>query len=579
MKYYLSEVAIVQKKCNIIDYNTLFYHCFTKETSKDSNIVKFIKSRDLTKKVIKHIDKNENFHNEEGKGTSVRIQMYEFFFANTLLKAMKIPFMEDTFLISYFERSIRKRDTREGKNYHPKYDCRRVNEERRRERTMMLKKFYEFFSLLYDTKVCTPFSQFLDSGFIKDFKSKIKKQLNQPESPRQNSKKEQKKDLSVGVKSPVEILRNINPNSFIQDHEPQAKQTSRFGPSADDTDDAYNDNTYKIKNAKSRPKPMVDYCEEERLDAHDGTLSLSFLGNMNESNYKVHDSAYEKTCDRRNKTRNKAIRKRISQYRSDESDPTSSKLAGRSVNSRGSYKIEYLISKAFTPIVPTDNDMFDISKISWNNQNIFDNISRSGINESILMGRNATLQNNVFSHTDKSNSQRRSLILQSQKNHVDNMKSILSPSLRGNKVKQSLNYDKFQSNDMRSISSIGGTNFSKFPPFGVGLNHFSPVSRVSNGSNVGGEFHRRARSIHKNTVVSPTIKVVNNRGIKNRRTTSKDLVEKVRASIASPENNFGALSKRIDPIKDINTIEARLHMTNSSNGDRSIIVIMRCYPI
>lgn len=90
---------------------------------------------------------------EEGNSASVRIQMYEFFFANVLMKAMKIPFLEQTYLVAYFERIVRKRDTIEGKNYHPKYDIRRMNEDRRRDRTMMLKKFYEFFSLLYDGKV------------------------------------------------------------------------------------------------------------------------------------------------------------------------------------------------------------------------------------------------------------------------------------------------------------------------------------------------------------------------------------------------------------------------------------------
>jgi hypothetical protein len=65
--------------------------------------------------------------------------MYEFFFANVLMKAMKIPFLDETYLVSYFERTIRKRDTKEGKNYHPNYDIRRMNEDRRRDRTMMLK--------------------------------------------------------------------------------------------------------------------------------------------------------------------------------------------------------------------------------------------------------------------------------------------------------------------------------------------------------------------------------------------------------------------------------------------------------
>lgn len=89
--------------------------------------------------MIKHIDKGENFHSEGNINANLRIQMYEFFFSNALMKSMKVPFMEDTYMISYFERVVRKRDTVERKKYNPKYDSRRVNEERRRDRTMMLK--------------------------------------------------------------------------------------------------------------------------------------------------------------------------------------------------------------------------------------------------------------------------------------------------------------------------------------------------------------------------------------------------------------------------------------------------------
>lgn len=90
-------------------------------------------------RVIKHIEKGENFHSGDSQNANVRIQMYEFFFSSALLKAMKMPFIENGYMVSYFERIVRKRDTRVAKHYHPKYDCRRVNEERRRDRTMMLK--------------------------------------------------------------------------------------------------------------------------------------------------------------------------------------------------------------------------------------------------------------------------------------------------------------------------------------------------------------------------------------------------------------------------------------------------------
>lgn len=140
-KYFLSEISLVQTKGNNLGYKTLFHYCFTKGTTKDSSFVKFSLAKTLTKRVISHMNKikEENSQNEEGKNANIKIQMYEFFFANTLLKSMKIPFLENTFLISYFERVVRRRDTKENKKYHPQYDCRRVNEERRRDRTHMLK--------------------------------------------------------------------------------------------------------------------------------------------------------------------------------------------------------------------------------------------------------------------------------------------------------------------------------------------------------------------------------------------------------------------------------------------------------
>jgi len=44
---------------------------------------------------------------EEEKGKpnpSVRIQMYEFFFSSILIKAMQVPFMENGYMIGFFER-------------------------------------------------------------------------------------------------------------------------------------------------------------------------------------------------------------------------------------------------------------------------------------------------------------------------------------------------------------------------------------------------------------------------------------------------------------------------------------------
>jgi len=69
----------------------------------------------LNLKVLAHIEKGENFQKDKDPNANVRIQMYEFFFANTLLKAMKVPFFEDGYMIAYFERVVRKRDTKANK--------------------------------------------------------------------------------------------------------------------------------------------------------------------------------------------------------------------------------------------------------------------------------------------------------------------------------------------------------------------------------------------------------------------------------------------------------------------------------
>lgn len=59
--------------------------------------------------------------------------------------------------------------------------------------------------------------------------------------------------------------------------------------------------------------------------------------------------------------------------------------------------IDFLMSKAFTPIVPSEMGIKDVSKISWNRNELMNNISYSEINESILLGRN---QLNRIGNTD-----------------------------------------------------------------------------------------------------------------------------------------------------------------------------------
>jgi hypothetical protein len=156
------------------------------------------------------------------------------------------------------------------------------------------------------------------------------------------------------------------------------------------------------------------------------------------------------------------------------------------------------MSKAFTPIVPSDNYLNDISKISWNNRELFENISYSNITESVLMGRNARLGNTGINNTEKF-TRKRSLIWQSKEGE-DKHNTIKSPMPRGSKI----NYRSASNND-RTISSIAGTNGIKnFPPIGFGSKQMSDSlnnSRVS----------RRASSIknvdmfNNSSIMSPVL--------------------------------------------------------------------------
>lgn len=88
---------------------------------------------------IKHVDKTVP---DETQGDSVKIQMYEFHFSNTLLKLLKIPFLENAYVLLYFERFIRRRDYKsKGRSNTPAIVpgiIRRIN---------------QFFLLLYGEKV------------------------------------------------------------------------------------------------------------------------------------------------------------------------------------------------------------------------------------------------------------------------------------------------------------------------------------------------------------------------------------------------------------------------------------------
>ena len=105
--------------------------------------------------------------------------MYEFFFSNILLKGMILPFFENMYMVGFFEKIIRKRaHAREKKAFYKRpNEKRKYLDDLRRERTLRLRKFFEFFSLLYDSRIYNPFSQFVDHDFLKQFKAQVRAQM------------------------------------------------------------------------------------------------------------------------------------------------------------------------------------------------------------------------------------------------------------------------------------------------------------------------------------------------------------------------------------------------------------------
>ena len=253
-------------------------------------------------------------------------------------------------------------------------------------------KFYEFFSLLFDSKVCTPFSQFIEGEFLKKFKQEIKEELNNPETNKnKNPKNINKENLSEELSNKTEL--RIKNNLLINEPDSNIIETSRFGKTQlNQPNNDYNDQRSFSNNISPlRTKGVIStISDNERRSNIDGTLSLSFIKRQDDdSNYVVYDSGYGGNIMNNSHKYGKNTRHRIQKYQSEEnSDHNSSRLNGASRNSKGSYRIEYLMSKAFTPIVPTSNHLNEISRITWNRNDLFENITYSNITDSILMGRN-----------------------------------------------------------------------------------------------------------------------------------------------------------------------------------------------
>ena len=184
-KYFISQVSLIQT-LSPTSYSKIFSYCFTKGTFNYLNFDWIPMLNDLVLKAIQHVDATAEQDNISTE--SIRIQMYEFHFSSVLLKLLKIPFLPNSYVLLFFERMIRKRDLK-GNNRSSMPGIvpgiiRRVN---------------QFFLLLYGEKVWIPFSQFLDSDFLKQFKGQIKKEL----SEGKDGEDKQQEKIIVPVKSPL----------------------------------------------------------------------------------------------------------------------------------------------------------------------------------------------------------------------------------------------------------------------------------------------------------------------------------------------------------------------------------------
>lgn len=153
-----------------------------KETTKNIEYLCSKEGNKLIMRILKHIGKLENFQTEnknDENGPSVKIQMYEFFFSSVLIKAMQVPFLEHAFMLGFFENTIKRRNNADtGKNKGKlKLIKQKDHDDMRRERTMKLRQFYEFFSLLFDQKLFTPFSQFLSEKSHRELEEILKNSI------------------------------------------------------------------------------------------------------------------------------------------------------------------------------------------------------------------------------------------------------------------------------------------------------------------------------------------------------------------------------------------------------------------
>ena len=104
VKYFLSNLIIVKQNQVTKQPEELFSFCFAENTSKEAEFVASGHTRLMMARMMRHISRTNPlpFRNREYAGTalrqdfpadmSIKLQMYEFFFSNILLKGMVLPF-------------------------------------------------------------------------------------------------------------------------------------------------------------------------------------------------------------------------------------------------------------------------------------------------------------------------------------------------------------------------------------------------------------------------------------------------------------------------------------------------------
>lgn len=309
-RYYLSNINMIQIATTRL-YDTLFSFQFTKHTSREVNYASSLLLEKVVKRILRHIGRLENFQTDnqnDPSGPSVKIQMYEFFFSNILIKAMQIPFLDNSYMIGFFERNMKKRQNIENRYRNKKKMMKkREYEDARRGRTMKLRQFYEFFALLFDQKLFSPFSQFLSENSLKELKLNLTKRIKVRDFG--NKRDSSIEDLKIGQRARSTAGHVITPLAYAptkvrpliheENHDVQTEEgdeeisdykpneTSRFGihPKASKTIDQDHKpvGMFKTQTEKQNitKKEFLDFTDDNIKNivggdmAIDDTLSLS----------------------------------------------------------------------------------------------------------------------------------------------------------------------------------------------------------------------------------------------------------------------------------------------------------------